>query len=63
MSPVRGKLKLIRETVKENHTPHWDLDMLSWEELDTLLQEQSSADDTLPSPPKHAPETGPARKP
>ncbi len=31
------KPKIIQETVKDLHTSHWDLDLLSLSELETLL--------------------------
>ncbi len=31
------KPRIIQETVKDLHTSHWDLDMLSLSELETLL--------------------------
>lgn len=42
------KARLIREEVKEQHTSHWDLDMLSKEQLETLMKKK-------PAPKKDSP--------
>lgn len=31
------KKRLFREEVKDRHTSHWDLDMMSREELETMM--------------------------
>lgn len=36
------KPRIIRETVKDMHTSHWDQDMLSHAELDALLGARNS---------------------
>lgn len=43
MSSVRSKSKLILERVKDQHTSHWDLDLLSWDELEAALGDPDSA--------------------
>jgi len=37
MSKARKRSKIVRESVKDLHTSHWDLDMLSREELEQLM--------------------------
>ena len=32
------KKKVLREEIKDRHTSHWDMDMLSREELEKLLR-------------------------
>lgn len=32
------KKKVLREEIKDRHTSHWDLDMLSREELEKLMR-------------------------
>ena len=40
--------KLFRDEVKERHTSHWDLDMMSHEELEAMMAKKKSppAEDT-----------------
>lgn len=47
MKSRRGrKIKLFREDVKDRHTSHWDLDLLSREDLERLMAaDQSDGDD------------------
>jgi len=37
MNPTQTKKRVIREVVKDQHTAHWDQDMLSWSELEALM--------------------------
>ena len=39
-----GKPRIIRETVKDLHTSHWDLDLLTKSELEELMAAQASCD-------------------
>lgn len=34
--------KLFRDEVKERHTSHWDLDMMSHEELEAMMAKKKS---------------------
>ena len=47
MASTKSKKRVIREDVKDKHTSHWDQDMLSWSELEALMQSK-----TLPSGPE-----------
>lgn len=40
------KKRLFREEVKDRHTSHWDMDMMSREELETMMA-GSKSDDTV----------------
>lgn len=46
MGTKTGKTKLFREAVKDQHTSHWDLDMLTWEELETMLGDADAGKET-----------------
>jgi hypothetical protein len=39
----RKNSKIYREEIKDRHTSHWDLDMLSHEELAALMTSQKPA--------------------
>jgi len=41
------KQRIFRETVKDAHTSHWDLDLLSKEELATAMGKQSGSGETI----------------
>lgn len=45
MKGLLKKARIFREQVKDRHTSHWDLDMLSKEELDALMSAQSGSTD------------------
>ena len=55
---IKRKQRIMREQVKDRHTSHWDLDMLSHDELEKLMGQQSGhtdpasqqADPRLPKP-------------
>lgn len=40
------KKRLFREEVKDHHTSHWDMDLMSREELETMMA-GSKSDDTI----------------
>lgn len=39
---TRKTRKIHREEIKDRHTSHWDLDMLSHKELEALMTSQTS---------------------
>lgn len=41
---ISKKLRIFRETVKDQHTSHWDMDLLSHAELAALLGKDSGND-------------------
>ena len=43
MTSTPRKARIIREIVKDSHTSHWDLDMLSHAELEALMGETTPA--------------------
>lgn len=45
MTEKRKKQRIIREQIKDRHTSHWDLDMLSREELEALMSAPPSKKD------------------
>jgi len=45
MVSTKVKKRVIREDVKDKHTSHWDQDMLSWSELESLMQPTSIQSD------------------
>lgn len=44
-----NKPRLFREIVKDQHTSHWDQDLLSWEELERTLAEDDQQSDVATS--------------
>lgn len=53
------KKRLFREEIKDRHTSHWDIDMMSREELETMMAvaEKSDGADTEKQDPKKATNT------
>lgn len=49
------KKRLFREEIKDRHTSHWDMDMMSREELETMMAttEKSSGGATEKADPKN----------
>ncbi len=41
-TPSKRKQRIVREQVKDQHTSHWDLDMLSYAELEQLMRQQEN---------------------
>ena len=35
--------KIVREEIKDRHTSHWDMDMMSREELEALMTQKPAA--------------------
>lgn len=51
MKSTAGKSRIIREPVKDKHTSHWDMDMLSRAELEALMvTNKRTAEDTPQDP-------------
>ena len=46
----KRKQRIMHEQVKDQHTSHWDLDMLSYDELEKLMQQQSEQTDHSSQP-------------
>jgi len=43
---TRKTAKILREEIKDRHTSHWDLDMLSHKELEELMTSQQTSSDS-----------------
>jgi len=48
------KQRLFREEIKDKHTSHWDLDMMSREELEAVMAKKDKASPS--KDPKQAPD-------
>jgi hypothetical protein len=41
--PVAKPKKIVREEIKDRHTSHWDMDMMSRAELEALMAQKPTA--------------------
>jgi hypothetical protein len=41
--PVAKPKKIVREEIKDRHTSHWDMDMMSRAELEALMTQKPAA--------------------